>query len=96
MFIVAVCIVGMIALCVLLAWMESKARLCEAIERAMLTQRHRFAAYLRDEADKADKLSKCGLFSAAGRHEEAYASAVLTELAEEVALGAAEKVRVEP
>lgn len=102
-FELAVLIVGMLALCVLLAWLEHKVRLGEAIERALteeservaMVQRRRFVTYLRDQSAKAESLSKCALFGSRGRAEEAYASAVLAELADQVSDGAADVVEVQ-
>lgn len=102
--ITAVCIVGMVVFCVLLAWVEHRARLCEAVTRAVaeenehvaMVQRRRFATYLRGQASMAESLSKCALFGARGRSEEAYVSAVLAELADQVSDGAADVVEVQP
>jgi hypothetical protein len=98
--ITAVCIVGMVALCVLLAWVEHKARLGEAVERAILeeservamVQRRRFVAFLRDQSHVAEQLAKCGVFGAKGTDQEMYLANVLDELAHDVAFGAAEVV----
>ena len=101
--ILAVCIAGMVAFCVLLAWVEHKARLGEAVERAMLeegervamVQRRRFVTFLREQSVKAESLSKCALFGSRGRGEEAYTSAVLAELADQVSDGAVLTVEVD-
>lgn len=93
--ILAVCIAGMVAFCVLLAWFEHKARLGEAVERAMLVQRRRFAVYLREQSNMAEKLSECAILGSRGRAEEAYTSAVLAELADDVSDGAADVVEVQ-
>lgn len=82
--IIAVCIVGMGALCVLLCWLEHKARLGEAVERAIVLERRRVALYLREQSRIAEAVSKCTMLGHRGRDQEAYASAVLHETASEI------------
>lgn len=83
--ITALCVVAMLGLCVLLAWGEHRYRLGEAVERAVIIERRRVSAYLREQSRVAEVVGSCKFLSELGREQEKYAAAVLEESAAEIA-----------